>query len=68
MVTLESSLGGYHIVELDGETWLLERGAYWASEGTVEIGYHREPLRRAVLAGEGQSTSLLACVVLAKLR
>ena len=53
VVTLESSLGGYHIVELDGETWLLERGAYWASEGTVEIGYHREPLRRAVLAGEG---------------
>ncbi|TWU29056.1 AIM24 family protein [Novipirellula artificiosorum] len=53
VITLESSLGGYHVLELDGETWLLERGAYWASEGTVEVGFHREPVSRSVLAGEG---------------
>jgi uncharacterized protein (AIM24 family) len=53
MITLESSLGGYCVIELDGETWLLDRGAYWASEGSVSIGYHREPVTRSILAGEG---------------
>ena len=53
VITLESSLGGYHVLELDSETWLLDRGAYWASEGTVEVGFHREPVTRAILAGEG---------------
>ena len=53
VITLESSLGGYHVVELDGETWLLDRGSYWASEGSVEVGFHREPVGRSLLAGEG---------------
>ena len=53
VITLESSLGGYHVLELDSETWLLERGAYWASDGTEEVGFHREPVSRGVLAGEG---------------
>lgn len=52
-LTLESSLGGYHLIDLDGETWLLDRGAYWASEGSVDIGFHREPVWRSMLAGEG---------------
>ncbi len=53
VITLESSLGGFHILELDGETWILERGAYWASEGSVDLGYRREPVSKAIWAGEG---------------
>ncbi|MCR9293549.1 MAG: AIM24 family protein [bacterium] len=53
VVTLQPSLGGFHFLDLDGETWIIERGAYLASEGTVDIGYRREPLRKAILSGEG---------------
>src|SRR5262245_51265188 len=34
-VYLTPSFGGYHTVELDGEAWILENGAYWASDGGV---------------------------------
>ena len=50
---LESSLGGFHVIELQGESWILERGAYWASEGRVNLGFHREPLLTSLWAGEG---------------
>lgn len=53
VVTLESSLGGYHILELHGESWILERGAYWASDGTVDVSFHREPVLTALKAGQG---------------
>ena len=52
-VYLTPSLGGYHTVELDGEAWILEDGAYWASDGTVELGLHREPILTSFWAGEG---------------
>ena len=42
VITLESSLGGFHMLDLKGESWILERGAYWASEGSVELRFHRE--------------------------
>ena len=53
VVTLESSLGGYHVLDLDGETWILDRGAYWASEGSVEVGYRREPVLTARVGRRG---------------
>ncbi len=53
VITLESSLGGFHVLDLQGESWILERGTYWASEGSVEVGYHRERLQTALWAGEG---------------
>jgi uncharacterized protein (AIM24 family) len=53
VVTLESTLGGYYILDLKGESWILERSAYWASEGTVELGYHRERVITSIWAGEG---------------
>ena len=53
VITLESSLGGFHFLDLDGETWLLERGAFLASEGTVEVGFRREPIRTAIWTGRG---------------
>jgi len=53
VVTLESTLGGYHVVELDGESWILERGTYWASEGDVDVGFRRERMMPSLWAGEG---------------
>lgn len=53
VITLESSLGGFHILEMQGESWILERGTYWASEGSVDVRYHRERMQTAIWAGEG---------------
>jgi uncharacterized protein (AIM24 family) len=53
VVTLASSLGGFHVFDLQGESWLLERGTYWASEGSVHVSYRREPLLTSIWAGEG---------------
>jgi uncharacterized protein (AIM24 family) len=53
VITLESTLGGFHVLNLRGESWLLERGAYWASEGSVDVSYRRERLITGLWAGEG---------------
>ena len=53
VITLESSLGGYHVIELQGETWFLERGAYWASDGAVDVSFHRERILTSLKLGEG---------------
>jgi uncharacterized protein (AIM24 family) len=53
IITLESSLGGFHVFELGGEAWILEKGAYWASEGSVELKFFRERLLTSLWAGEG---------------
>lgn len=53
VITLESSLGGFHVLELNGESWILERGTYWASEGNIDVSYHRERMQTAIWAGEG---------------
>jgi uncharacterized protein (AIM24 family) len=53
VITLESSLGGFHVLDLQGESWILERGTYWASEGCVDVNYHRERLHTGLWAGEG---------------
>ena len=52
-VYLTPSFGGYHTVELDGEAWILENGAYWASDGSIELGLHREAMLTSFWAGEG---------------
>jgi uncharacterized protein (AIM24 family) len=53
IVTLESSFGGFHVLELAGETWILESGAYWASDGSVNVSFHRESILTSLWAGEG---------------
>ena len=53
VITLESSLGGFHLLDLRGESWILERGTFWASEGSVDVQFHRERLKTALWAGEG---------------
>ena len=52
-INLESSLGGYHPFEVAGESWILENGAYWASEGSVQLGLHRERVWTSFWGGEG---------------
>ncbi|MBD1872426.1 AIM24 family protein [Nodosilinea sp. FACHB-131] len=50
---LAPSLSGYHTLELSGEEWILDRGAYWASEGSVEIAIERNKLLSGMVGGEG---------------
>jgi len=53
VITLESSLGGFHLLELKGESWILEKGAYWASEGSVDLKFFKEKTLTSLWAGEG---------------
>jgi len=52
-VFLTSSFGGYHVIELKDEAWILESGAYWASDDTIELGLYREAMITSFWAGEG---------------
>ena len=52
-VYLESSLGGYHVLDLDGDAWILESGAYWASDGGIHLTFHREKMLTSLWSGEG---------------
>lgn len=53
-INLQPSLRGFHVFEVDqGERWVLEPGAYWASEGGVELGVTKEPFWASLWAGDG---------------
>jgi uncharacterized protein (AIM24 family) len=52
-VLLESSVGGFHVFHTGGEDWILERGAYWASDDEVRVGAYRERVLNVVFAGDG---------------
>lgn len=52
-VVLESSVGGFHIMELRGESWIIERGAYWASDDEIQVSAYRERMLNALWAGDG---------------
>lgn len=52
-VYLEASVGGFEIFEMDESSWILERGAYWASEGDVALSMFRETVWTSLLTGEG---------------
>jgi uncharacterized protein (AIM24 family) len=53
VIHLESSLGGYHMFEVAGESWVLENGAYWASDASVDLGLFRERVWTSLWAGDG---------------
>ncbi|MBL9137628.1 MAG: AIM24 family protein [Verrucomicrobiales bacterium] len=50
---LEPSLGGFHIFDCGGATWIAENGAYWASEVGVVVDLHREKALTSLKSGEG---------------
>ena len=52
-IFLSASSGGYHVFDVVDEAWILEDGAYWASDDEVELGLHREPMVTSFWAGEG---------------
>lgn len=53
-ILLQPSLGGYHVMDLaDAETWILEPGVYWASDGSIALGLTREPFWSSLWAGDG---------------
>lgn len=53
-IFLQPTLGGYHLLDvIPGERWILEPGAYWASEGAVKLGMTREPAWSSFWAGDG---------------
>jgi len=53
-IVLQPSLSGYHLLTVqDGETWVLEPGVYWASEGGVSLGMRRERFWPSLWAGDG---------------
>ncbi|HMQ94109.1 MAG TPA: AIM24 family protein [Amaricoccus sp.] len=53
-ILLQPSLGGYHVLDVaPGERWILEPKVYLASEGSIELGMHREPFWAGLWAGDG---------------
>src|SRR5262245_34323540 len=52
-IYLSSSFGGYHVFDVEDESWILENGAYWCSEESVHLGLHREAMLTSYFAGEG---------------
>jgi len=53
-ILLQPSLSGYHVFDVaEGERWVLEPGVYWASEGSVGLGFAREPMFASLWAGDG---------------
>jgi uncharacterized protein (AIM24 family) len=52
-VFLESYIGGYHLFDLDDTPWILEKGAYWASDGKVDLSVFRETVMTSLYSGEG---------------
>ena len=52
-VYLEPSFGNFHVFELGGAEWIVERGAYWASDMTVDVEVHRDDTMTSLLSGQG---------------
>jgi uncharacterized protein (AIM24 family) len=50
---LEPTAMGIHIMELNGETWILENGSYYGSDMSIEVDVHREKALTAFKSGEG---------------
>jgi uncharacterized protein (AIM24 family) len=50
---LEPSFAGFHIFPLNGQEWILERGAYWASDGSVDVDVYRDKAMTSLLSGKG---------------
>lgn len=54
LVFLESSLGGFKVLDLaEGETWIVESGAYWASEERVKQTFIRNKVMVSLRTGRG---------------
>lgn len=52
-VYLEPSFGEFTIMELNNETWILDKGAYYASEMGIEVGLWTNKAISGLFSGEG---------------
>ena len=52
-IQLEGALGGFHVLNLHNESWILQRGSYWASDGEINVSAYREKILTAFWTGEG---------------
>jgi uncharacterized protein (AIM24 family) len=52
-VWFEPSFGNFTVMELKGEEWILDKGAYYASEMGVEIGSFTNKSISGLFSGEG---------------
>ena len=52
-VWLEPAFGDFTILELKGEEWILDKGAYYASEMNIEIGSFTNKSLSGLFSGEG---------------
>ncbi len=52
-LVLEPSFMNFYRVGLSGEEYILDQGAYWASDGQIEIGAYRNKAVTAMFSGEG---------------
>ena len=50
---LEPSFNNFHTFALNGQEWILERGAYFASDAGVEIEVYRDKTMTSLLSGQG---------------
>ena len=52
-LVLEPSLTNYFFLELNDEEFILDQGAYWASDDSVEVSAFRNKAITALFSGEG---------------
>lgn len=52
-IHLQPSLGGYHMLGVEDERWILEPGVFWAAESSVRLGLYRERIFPSLWAGDG---------------
>lgn len=54
IIHLDPSVRGYHMFEvLEDKSWILSRGAYWASESSVKLSLARQRVMTSLWSGEG---------------
>ena len=47
------NFGEYEFLELNGEEWILDQGAYVCSDASIEVGAFRNKAMSALVGGEG---------------
>jgi uncharacterized protein (AIM24 family) len=52
-VYLEPTFGEFTVLDLKGEEWILDKGAYYASEMGIEIGVFTNKAFTSIFSGEG---------------
>lgn len=52
-IFLEPTFGEVNLLELRGETWILDKGAFLACDRTVEVGVFTNKLAAGLFGGEG---------------